>query len=156
MDRVSVLLLGREVEVLAGLGEVVLPDPQPLAWWDLEVVEPTHQPQVAEIHAMALVGLGDRRRRVVQLLRAELDAGPILIANNKVSPNSAQAPRRPSQAAWATPSGRFRSLFCGSDREMRNSAPQPASTMFRLKSAAGDRRGVAVGSLAEPLNQGAR
>jgi hypothetical protein len=41
--------LRREVEVLAGLLQVILPDPQPLAWWDLEVVEPAHQPQVTEI-----------------------------------------------------------------------------------------------------------
>jgi hypothetical protein len=68
---------------LTGLLKVVLPDPQPLAWWDLEVVEPAHQPQIAEIHAMALVGLSDRRSRVVQLLHAELDAGPILIAQQQ-------------------------------------------------------------------------
>jgi hypothetical protein len=54
MDRGVRSSVRREVEVLTGLLKVVLPDPQPLAWWDLEVVEPAHQPQIAEIHVSSL------------------------------------------------------------------------------------------------------
>ena len=73
-----------EREIEFRLGEVVLPDPQPLTGWHLEVVELAHQAQVAEVDTEAPVGIGDRRSRVLQLPDAELDRRPILIAQQQI------------------------------------------------------------------------
>ena len=52
--------LHREIEVFAGLLEVVLPNPQPLAWQGLEVVEVADQPQLPQINTQPLISIRNR------------------------------------------------------------------------------------------------
>src|SRR4029453_11614388 len=72
-----------QAKVSLGLWEIVFPDPQPLAGWNLEVVELADQLEVAQVDTQALVGVGDRFSRVLQLGDTELDTGTEFVAEQQ-------------------------------------------------------------------------